>query len=261
MKNSILILVSLVWILQSCGTQKKASSNGEIIDHNLASFQLNYLKKISNPPHLQIKAKIHTEIDNRSNNASLKLYFKKDEKIWANVSLLGISGARANVTPAGVQAYEILDKTYIDDSFAYFNQILKVDFINFERLNQLLLGQLFLIAPWNEYQLTTEQDSYFLSYKNNEKLTKHPKTGKYIHRFSLDSNYHLKTVEITDPVNQSQIKVSYTDWTEINGNAFPTKINVIVDNNLIELSYNHFKIEEMNPPFRIPKNYKKRNLN
>ena len=49
-----------------------------------------------------------------------------------------MSQARANITPAGIKAYEKINKTYIDSNFDYINNLLKVNFIDYSALQNLL---------------------------------------------------------------------------------------------------------------------------
>ena len=63
-----------------------------------------------------------------------------------------MSQARANITPAGIKAYEKINKTYIDSNFDYINNLLKVNFIDYSALQNLLLGKTFI--PVNEKDYT-----------------------------------------------------------------------------------------------------------
>lgn len=259
-------MIFSLWVLQSCGTLKKTSpSTGEVKDQTLRVFKDAYENSLPSFDYLQIRSKIDANVNGKSNSATLRFYFDKDERIWANASILGITGARANITPGKVQAYEVLDKTYIDSDFSFFNEKLKVNFINFERLKSLLLGQLFLIDDWNAYELQTTADNlYELTYKSNADLLKKPKEGKYIHTFYLDSNYRLSKVDILDPNSKTSILVSYENWVEVEGRDFPSRVKILVkakDNDKIELEYNNFDFSETNPPFRIPNGYSPREIN
>lgn len=262
-KLSILLLIFLA--LQSCKTvHKSAKATAEVEEQNLMSFRSHYEASLPQYKYLQIKSRIEADLNGKSQNANLKLYVEKDQMIWANVSLLGITGARAKITPTQVQAYEVIDKTYIQDQFDFINQKLKVNFINFERFQQLLLGQLFLIEPWNAYQLeTTEDNQYQLSYKRNAALKTHPEKNQYIHAFYLDSNYKLNKVEVADSESKTQITVTYDHWQIVNNQTLPGAVKILIkgkETDQIKLEYNNFDFSEMNPPFRIPDNYKERTL-
>lgn len=256
----------VLWLLQSCGSLKKSvPAVGEVEMQSLRVFKQTYETNLQPVEHLQIRSRIETDLNGKTNSATLRLYIQGDERIWANASILGITGARANITPDKVQAYEILDKTYIDSDFSFFNQKLKVNFINFERLKSLLLGQLFLIEDWNAYELNISPENlYALAHKENDKLRRNPENGKYIHTFFLDSHYRLVKVEITDPNSNSEILVSYENWISVNEVEFPGRVKILVksnENDKIELEYTNFDFSETNPPFNIPSGYSEREIN
>lgn len=263
-KLTILSLIFLL-VLQSCGTNKKSmSTSGEVEKQTLMTFKKAYESQIPKFQHLRIKSRLNADVNDKSINAGLKLYLQTDERIWANVSMFGITGARANITQYNVKAYEVLDKTYIDSDFSFFNEKLKVDFITFKRLNQLLLGQLFLIESWTSYSVETSSDNlYLIKYKLNEELKKKPQDGKYIHTFYLDSSFRLNKVVIQDNVNNVNITVNYTNWQQVEGKNLPGVVKILVNSDKtdkVELEYNNFDFSEMNPPFRIPSGYKEREL-
>ena len=260
MKKIFLLLVPFIFAMNSCTTQKKVvTATGEVKDQALTSFYANYQQHVPNFDGVQIKSKIRTDIKGKSLSASLKLYVKNNEQIWANASIFGITGARANITPNKVQAYSVLEREYIDSNFDYFNNILKVNFINYERLQELLLGQLFLIKDLNQYEVeTTSDNQYVLTYKGNQELERNPKKNEYIHTFYLDSNYRLRKVEITDPTSKTDIIATYDEWQLLEGKNFPSLVKVLINGkqkDKIELDYTNFVFEDVNPPFRIPKGY------
>ena len=264
-KKVIFVFLSF-WLLQSCGVIKKPlPAEGEVEDQTLKVFKENYESSIAKVEHLQIRSKIDADINGKSNSATLRLYFQGDERIWANASILGITGARANIVPGKVQAYEIIDKTYIDSDFSFFNEKLKVNFIDFDRLKSLLLGRLFLIDAWDSYELETTSDNlYALKYKQNRKLETNPKEGKYIHTFYLDSYYRLNEVVIQDPNSETQITVKYENWIQVENSNFPGRVKILIkskQDDTIELEYNNFDFTETNPPFRIPSGYSPREIN
>ena len=252
--------------MQSCGTVKnKVPATGNVEDQTIKAFQAAYQNALPTFEYVQIRSKMEASLDGKNVSATLRLYIDNQDLIWANASMLGITGARAYITPDGVKAYEVLDKTYIDSDFSFFNEKLKVNFINYERLQQLLLGQLFLIEPWSSYSLeTTPENQYVLNYKLNAELQQNPIQGKYIHTFYLDSNYRLTKVLIYDNASETTIIANYEGWHQINGNNFPGKVNVVIkgkDDDSVNLEFNNFDFTQMTPPFRIPEGYSPRKLN
>ncbi|MXV37138.1 DUF4292 domain-containing protein [Flavobacteriaceae bacterium Ap0902] len=267
MIRNIVFIIIAVLLLQSCGTANKtAKTQTEVVeDQGLLTFRDNYVNALPTFNYLQIKSRINADIKGKSHSATLRLYFEKDSMIWANASMLGITGARAKITPDQVEAYEVIDRTFIRDNFDYINQKLKVDFIDFQKFQQLLLGQLFLIEPWSAYRLETTKDNHYaLIYKENDALRNKPQDQKYIHTFYLDGDYRLNKVDVLDSKSNTHITIDYTNWQLIGDKQIPGAVKILVkgkDTDIITLDYNNFEFSQMNPPFRIPENYKERTLN
>lgn len=263
-QNKYILILMMLFFIHSCSVVKKSvPPSGVAVKQSVKSFINSYEENAESFDFLLIEGRIKADLNNKTNSANLKLYIEK-ERIWMNASLLGITGARANITPQGVKAFEVLDKTYIDGDFAFFNEKLKVDFIDFNKLKRILLGQMFLISSYKDYELNiSNQNQYILSYKNNNKLKNTAIDGEYIHTYYIDSNYRLEKIHIIDPKSKAEISVFYDDWLKIENKNIPNSVKIFIkdkENNQIELKYNNFDFSEINPPFRIPKNYKKRKL-
>lgn len=262
MKKYIIYLFCIGLSLNSCTIQKKVvRATGAVEQQELMEFIENYRKQVPVFSDLQIKSKIHTDFNGKRMNANLKLYIKDNQRIWANASLFGITGARANITPNKVQFYNVLERTYVDDNFEFFNHLLKVNFINYERLQQLLLGQLFLVNDLSNYKIELAKDNqYILKYKVKD--TSNP--NEIPHSFYLDSNYRLKKVEITEPKKSTDITITYSEWQVFDGMNFPSLVKVLINGKQkdeIELDYTNFVFSSVNPPFKIPSGYKKQKIN
>lgn len=266
MKRFLTYILPLTLILSACRPQKNVvKAKGEAQDQALTTFYAKYDSQLPKFKQVQIKSKIRTDIKGKNLSANLRLYIKDQQQIWANASILGITGARINITPNKVQGYSVLNKEYVDSSFDYFNDLLKVNFITYDRLQQLLLGQLFLIGKKQDYSLkTTEDNQYVLSYNKNAEIEKSPKKNQYIHHFYLDSNYRLKKVEVLDPISQTNIEVTYDEWQKFNELNFPSLVKIVINGkqkDIVELDYTNFVFQENNPPFKIPSGYKEKKIN
>ena len=152
MKNYILILLSSLALL-SCKARKTVEQNpapAENVSSNKAFFET--VTKKDDFESLKITSKVNAETDKFIPTIDGTFYIENDQKIWANFSFLFMSQARANITPTGIKAYEKINKTYIDSNFDYINNLLKVNFIDYSALQNLLLGKTFI--PVNEKDYT-----------------------------------------------------------------------------------------------------------
>lgn len=209
--------------------------------------------------HLTINSRINADIDNVSTSLNGKIYVNNGKKIWVNVSKFGINGARAVITPDGFKAYEKLEKTYIDGDFAYFNRLLKVDFINYEKLQNLLLGRIFVEMKSDDFTSEIIENQYVLKYKENDKLQQTPKEGKYIQIYKIDPAFYIREAYLKDPATQMELSVFYDNWAKAGREVFPRNVKIIVKDKKtqkVELEYNNFTFEEIDTPFEIPSGYK-----
>ena len=261
LKNSLSVAFFMLLIV-SCSTQKGMSGTSAE-EMKTSSIVKSALAQKPQFVHLTINSKINADIDGNSVGLNGKIYVQNGKKIWVNVSKFGVNGARALITPDGFKAYEKLDRTYIDGDFSYFNNLLKVDFIDYDKLQNLLLGQIFIDMKAGEFNSEIVQNEYVLSYKDNEKIQRNPQEGKYIQIYTLDSNFRLKNANLKDPKTQMELEISYDSWQKVGTQFFPKTVKVLVKDKKtqkVELEYNNFTFEESQTPFEIPSGYKPNKL-
>lgn len=244
-------------LLFSCGTTKSVSGTSA---EEMKTAQL--LKNIQAQRlqfvHLSIQSKINADIDNNSVGLNGKIYIRDGKMIWVNISKFGITGARAKITPEGFQAFEKLGKTYIDGDFTYFNDLLKVDFIDYAKLQNLLLGRIFVDLNAKEFESQIMDGQYVVSAVNNDQLAQRPKEGNYIQIYRFDSDFRLNQAYLKDPKTGMELEINYENWTHVGVQQFPKRVKVMVKDKKtqkVDLEYNNFTFEESETPFSIPSSY------
>lgn len=213
--------------------------------------------------HLTIQSKINADIDGNSIGLNGKIYIHDGKKIWVNVSKFGINAARAEITPEGFKAYEKLERTYIDGDFSYFNNLLKVDFIDYQKLQSLLLGRIFIEMKPSEFHSEIINNEYVLNYVDNERLMGAPKEGKYIQTYKFGADYFLREANLKDPNSNMELQINYSNWLKMGSQYFPKNVKILVKDKKtqkVELEYNNFTYEESQTPFAIPSGYKPNKL-
>ena len=263
-RSKIFVVWTMIALLgfTSCSTQKGAAS-GTAEETKTAGIIKNALAQKPKFVHLTISSKINADIDDTSVGLNGKIYIQDGKKIWVNVSKFGINAARALITPDGFKAYEKLDRTYIDGDFSYFNNLLKVDFIDYQKLQNLLLGRIFVDMKTNDFRSEIIQNDYVLEYKDNEEILRNPKEGKYVQTYTLDADFRLKSAYLKDPKTQMELDISYSNWQKVGTQFFPRNVKVLVKDKKtqkVELEYNNFTFEESQTPFEIPSGYKPNKL-
>lgn len=262
MNFKYLFLTAFLFVLASCSTQKGATGTSAE-EMKTSAIVKNALAQKPRFVHLSINSRINADIDNTSVGLNGKIYIRDGQKIWVNVSKFGISAARALITPDGFKAYEKLERTYIDGDFSYFNNLLKVDFIDYEKLQNLLLGQIFVDMKASEFNSEIQGNNYVLTYKENDRIERSPSDGKYVQIYTLDSNFRLMNAYLKDPSSQMELEISYGGWQKVGTQFFPKNVKVLVKDKKtqqVELEYNNFTFEESQTPFEIPSGYKPNKL-
>lgn len=262
LNTNLFILLICGLIITSCKTANVVAG-GDAADMKTASVINNALAQKPSFTHLTINSKINADIDDVSTSLNGRIYVQNGKKIWVNVSKFGINGARALITPSGFKAYEKLEKTYIDGDFAYFNRLLKVDFIDYEKLQNLLLGRIFVEMKSSEFNSEVIDNQYVLNYKENENLIQNPKSGKYIQTYKIGSDFYLREAFLKDPKSQMELLINYDNWVKAGNEVFPKNVKIIVKDKKtqkVELEYNNFTFEQIDTPFEIPSGYKQNDI-
>lgn len=243
----------------SCGTAGRTAAANEagMVSKSVFLKALNARKPVFTD--LTIQSGLDVDIDDKRASLNAKIYIRNNEKIWVNVSKFGLTAARALITPDGFSAYEKLNRTYIDGDFDYFNRLLKVDFIDYRKLQDLLLGRIFTKVSPSDFELTSEDGMYLLSYSDNSRLMNHPKPGEYFQEYRFDDQFRLMSALLKDPATGMELSIDYSGWMAVGPQQFPKYVKVLVKDKKtqkVELEYNNFTFVESPTPFEIPSGYK-----
>jgi len=88
--------------------------------------------------YIRASAKYKHEDDSQSVSAEVKI--KKDEKILVSIRVLGITMAKALITPNEVNYYEKINGTYFQGNYEGLSQWLGTD-LDFNKIQNMLIGQ------------------------------------------------------------------------------------------------------------------------
>jgi hypothetical protein len=86
------------------------------------------------------KARASLNINGDSNDVTLNIRIKSDQKIWVSITAIaGIEVARALITPDSVLLINRLQNLYVKQPFSYVNKVAG-DQVNYKTLESLLIG-------------------------------------------------------------------------------------------------------------------------
>jgi len=239
-------------LLTSCKS-KKVITNTTIMSMSTKKIIKNHYSNSFDKKTIKARLKAKYKDNKNSHTITIKLRMEKDKAIWMSGTVLGFPVAKVLITPTRVTYYEKIKKTYFDGDFSLLSNFLGTE-VDFEKLQNLLIGQTILNLKDKRYVSETEGYSYLLEPKRQEKL--------FDILFWLNpSTFKVNKQEVRQPIEQKKLTVSYTEYQKISDEVFPKKINIIAidktKRTLLDLEYRSVVFDErVTFPFRIPSGYK-----
>ena len=89
---------------------------------------------------LYIKGDASYKDSKQSQNVSVEIRIKKDETILVSVRVLGITMAKALITPKSVSYYEKINGQYFEGNYAVLSRWLGTE-LDFKKVQNMLLGE------------------------------------------------------------------------------------------------------------------------
>ena len=261
MKNFILSIFAAL-TLCSCKSRTVVQPNTPvekpIVNSNKAFFD-----KISQKDDfesLKISSKINAETGQFIPTLDATFYIENKQKVWVNLQALFITMARGIATPSGIKGYEKLNKTYIDSDFSYLNNLLKVNFIDYNSLQNLLLGKTFIPINENDYSLTTNEQGFVLNSIKNQIFETNGKKSEYKISLDYDKELDLKKVFLEDLASKNTLEINYENFENIGSQKLPKNVKIIIKGQKTQqifIENTKFDFLKMETPFSIPANYTK----
>ena len=145
----------------SCTAKKAATTKPLNTSTNVSNTT--FFEKIKKPSDFQqvkINSKINVETGNFVPTLDATIYVENGQKIWMNLVAVIVNIARGTATNEGIKGYEKWNKTYIDSDFTYLNNLLNVNFIDYNALQNLILGKTFIPVKENEFTQAQNSQGY-----------------------------------------------------------------------------------------------------
>lgn len=258
---STALVVATLW---SCHTQKPVVQKPVDIKTPVSHHALfTELKKKSQFSQVKINSKIDAQTGNFIPTIDATIYIENNQKVWMNLSALFLNVARGIATPEGIKGYEKWNKTYIESDFSYLNQLLNVNFINYNAFQNLLVGKTFVPINEQDFILTQTLQGYNLVSSKNQKVTVDKKTTEY--KISLDyaSNFDLNKVLLQEINSNNSLEVQYNQWNSFGNERFPQNVKIVIKgekNSQILIENTKFDFSTMPTPYTVPNSYSKVNI-
>lgn len=252
MKRNLILLLLVGLVAASCGSKKIATEDLALKNATVRKVMRNYEK--TEPDFKTLSGRLKGTYDDgyESQSITVSIRMKKDETIWLSAKLAGIIPmAKLMVTPDRVMFYEKINNQYFDGDFSLLSKWLKTE-IDFEKLQNLLLGKAVFEVKKNAYSLTEKEEGYALTHQDQENLME----------LLIDKlTFRIKNQQLFSFYQQEGISIDYPAYKRINHFRFPEKIDIIVNKNQenteINIDYRSLEIDKpVKFPFSMPSGYK-----
>ncbi|QCE41107.1 DUF4292 domain-containing protein [Psychroserpens sp. NJDZ02] len=247
------ILLLLTIVVVGCKSTKTVVTNGAV-NSGLTTKQLirNSTKANIDFNTLVSRLKIETTQKGSSKSYTVNLKIEKDKQIL--ITSTPISIIRALITPDRVAFYNKWDNTFFDGDFTYLSKLLGTE-LDFNKVQNLLLGESIFDLNDDNYDLTANDKSYVLQPKKQRELFD-------LFLFVNPSHYKMDAQEILQPKEKRMLHIDYLTYQEVDKNTLPeqTKILAIEDEEELEINLELKSVklnENIRFPFKIPSGFTK----
>jgi hypothetical protein len=231
-------------VLTEKSAEKKMSSE-RILDGHYAN------KK--NFSTLYIKASARYEDGKQTQNVSAEIKIKKDEMILVSVRFLGITMAKALITPKEVKYYEKINGKYFEGDYSALSQWLGTD-LDFQKVQNMLIGEPIDDLRNKKFTAAIVDQLYKLeddSEKNTSKMY-----------FFEAERFLVKKQQIEQNSQQRALLIFYPNYAESSQILMPTGLVIEADQNKgktnINVDYNSVSFnEELSFPYSVPEGYER----
>lgn len=244
-------------VFVSCKTKKN------MIDANIVAKEMS-AKKVArkhvsaNFDKKSVEAKLKVNFNNGKTKQSISVSMRiiKDEVIWLKGTKF-ISVFKAKITPTKVSYYSPFAKNYFEGDFSILKKLLGME-INFQQLQNLLLGQSILDLKENRQDVEIVKNSYVLTPVSKDGVL-------FKHSGVNPSHYKLDFQSIMNVFKKQSLMIEYPFYNLVDDVIFPSEINIKAkqDSKFTNIDF-FFKSVEFNTDFdvsfSIPNGYKKLDL-
>ena len=246
--------LATIFALFSC-TAKKTLVAEIVVNRELTSEKIiekHYNDKMSFST-LYIKSSASYKDNKQSQNVTAEIKVKKDEKILISIRILGITMAKALITPDKVQYYEKLNGSYFEGNYTALSQWLGTD-LDFQKVQNMLIGESFDNLKNGKYNSILEDKFYKLSDSSTTGINK---------TFYLGSdNFLVKKQEISQTAQGRLLQVSYPERKAASEAFLPLSIAIEAIQNSgktnININYNSISFnEDLSFPYSVPESYER----
>ena len=159
-----MICVSSSLALVSCKAKAKVVEEIKKTDSNSMYAERivkNHYNNKSEFSTLYIKSNVKYSDEKQTQNVTAEIKIKKNEQILVSIRFLGITMAKALITPTSVSYYEKINGSYFEGDFSTLSKWLGTD-LDYKKIQNMLIGQAMDDLTKGKYQDSLVDQSYRL---------------------------------------------------------------------------------------------------
>ena len=245
-------IVLLVFIV-SCKSKANLSEGNAGDAMSSDKIIKNHYKNQNDFSTLYIKASAKYKDEKQSQNVTAEIKIKNDKKILVIIRFLGITMAKALITPEEVKYYEKLGGTYFEGNYQALSQWLGTD-LDYDKVQNLLIGE--AIDNLNEGKFTSSVvEKLYKLHKNSEGNTQ--KTF-----FFEGERFLLKKQEVIQAEQERIFEVNYPNYQAYSKAVLPTSLSIQATQKKgktnISIDYNSVAFnDEFSFAYSVPEGYER----
>ena len=256
--KKISLFLLIVCFAISCKSKAGIAGSTAVVNEDLSSNRIieNVYNNKLNFSTLYIKSNVRYESEKQSQNVTAEIKIKKDEMILVSLRFLGITMAKALITPTKVQYYEKINSSYFDGDYSALSKWLGTD-LDYQKVQNMLLGQPLDNLKKGKYKNSIENNTY----KLEENLD-----GNTIKNIFVSADkYEISMQEIIQKMQERSVNINYSDYKQFYQVNLPSNLEIHAvekDNKTnITINYNSVTVnEDLSFPYSVPSGYDQINI-
>ena len=248
----LILLFSVVALLflQACSKKTSSPTTTEGPKRNIAIEEIDF-------EYFHGKARINIRDDKKEKDVKATIRIRKDSVIWMDISVVGVSGARALINHDSITIRSNVDKEYFVFEFKELSKRFNFE-INYHIVQAALLGN--LLYDKRETDKVTADGTFTVL----EQLIGTTIIKNYINTASTK----LEKVDLKENNSNNSLVINYSNFQNVGPKVFPYngvisvlyKTSAGVINNTITFEYSKAEVgdRELRFPFNIPRKYERR---
>lgn len=246
--QKLLVVLGLL-LLMSCKSKQAVAEQGATPNVAVSKIISGHYANRKDFETLNIKASAQYEDDKQSQNVTTEIRIKKDEKILVIVRFLGITMAKALITPDKVSYYEKINGKYFEGNYKMLSNWLGTD-LDFQKVQNLFLGIAIDDLTKGQYTESIENNLYKLKSKVN---------GTEKEFLFEGANFLLKKEILTQKAEERSLEINYLAHKESSKGIMPLDIAIEAQQKQkvsIKIGYNSLTFNEsLSFSYDVPEGY------